>query len=186
MSTSTTLRRMAALAAGGALVLAGCGGDSSSSSSSSSSSPTRTVDDATIESQIDQQLSTSQAEVTKAQCPSDEPSKTGNTFECSVTWSNGATGKVKVTQQSATQFTYTPVDGSVQIPGTAVATEIEQQLAKQGAPNAQVTCPSTVIVKVDSPVTCDVSGASGAATGQVTFTFSTAEGTVDPSSVSTS
>ena len=41
-------------------------------------------------------------------------------------------------------------------------------------------------MKVGTTVTCNVSGAQGAASGTVTFTFSSAEGTVDPSSVETS
>ena len=59
------------------------------------------------------------------------------------------------------------------------------ELAKQGAPNAQVNCPDNIIVKLDTTVTCDVSSASGKAGGTVTFAFSSVEGTVDSSSVQT-
>jgi hypothetical protein len=48
-----------------------------------------------------------------------------------------------------------------------------------------VTCPQTIIVKVDTTVTCNVSGTQGAATGTVKFTFSEANGTVNPTSVKT-
>lgn len=183
---------MATVAAGvaaGALALAagGCGDDTSTTSSSGTSPTTgRTVDDAAIESQITKQLSTTGAQVTDATCPSDVQSKAGATFQCTVTWSNGATGKVKVTETSLNQFTYEPVSGSVQVPAAPVEQAIQEQLAKQGAPDAQVNCPDTIIVKVGTTVTCDLSSASGQANGTVTFTFSDATGTVDPSSVQAS
>ena len=160
--------------------IAACG-----SSSKPAAAPSATVDASTVESQIKQQLSSSGAEVTKAKCPSDVQSEKGATFKCSVTWSNGATGKVKVTETSRNQFTCSVVSGSVQIPGATVDKSLEQSLAKQGAPNATVNCPENIIVKVDSTVTCDVSGAGGQASGTVSFTFSSAEGTVDSSSVTT-
>jgi hypothetical protein len=176
---------VACVAAAVTLALAGCGSDDSSTSTSSTSTTSkgRTVDDAAVESQIKQQLSVPAAQVTTVKCPSDVTSEAGATFNCSVTWDNGATGKVKVTQQSLTSFTYATVPGSVQVPGETVDKAVEEQLAKQGFPDATANCPSNVIVKLDSPVTCDVSGAG--ATGTVTFTFSSAEGTVDPASVQT-
>lgn len=178
---------VAALAAG-ALAFAACGDDNSDTSTadSSSSAPTRTVDDSSVESGIEQQLSTSSTKVTSAKCPGDEKVEKGATFTCSVTWSNGASGKAKVTQEGGNRYTYEPVSGSVQIPGATVEKELQAQLAKEGAPNATVNCPDTIIVKVDSPVTCDVSGAGGNVGGTVTYTFSNAEGDIDTSSVSTS
>ena len=149
--------------------IAACG-----SSSKPAAVPSATVDASTVESQIKQQLSSSGAEVTKAKCPSDVKSEKGATFKCSVTWSNGATGKVKVTQTSRNQFTCSVVSGSVQIPGATVDKSLEQSLAKQGAPNATVNCPENIIVKVDSTVTCDVSGAGGQASGTVTASPSAA------------
>ena len=171
----------AVVAAAGALVLAGCGGGSTSTTTS----PSRTVDAAQVESEIDKQLSTPAAEVTSVKCPKDVKAEAGTTFNCSVTWSTGATGKVKVTQESVNQFTYQPISGSVQVPGASVEKSIEQDLAKQGAPNAQANCPDTITVKVDTTVTCDLSGAGDQGAGTVTFTFSDASGTVDPSSVKT-
>ena len=76
--------------------------------------------------------------------------------------------------------------GSVQVPGSAADAAIEKSLAAQGAPNATVTCPENIIVKVDTTVTCDVTGGQGAVGGTVTFTFSDANGTIDSSSVTTS
>jgi hypothetical protein len=165
----------------GALAAGGCGG----SDDDSSKKPAPTVDSATVESQLEQQLSSDATQVTKAKCPDDVKSEDGATFKCDVTWSNGATGQVKVTQKGAKQFTYKVVAGSVQIPGESVDKTLEKDLAEQGAPNATVNCPQNIIVKAGTTVTCNVSGAGGAATGSVTFTFSSETGEVDPSSVQT-
>ena len=170
----------ACVAAVAGLALAGCG-----DSKSTTTAPSRTVDTATIERGIEQQLSSPNAAVTSVKCPSDVKSEAGATFQCSVSWSNGATGKVKVTETSLSQFTYEPVSGSVHVPGATVETSVQEQLAKQGAPNATVNCPDDIVVKVGTTVTCDLRGASGHATSEVTFTFSSEEGTVDPSSVKT-
>ena len=170
-----------ALACAAMAPIAGCG-----DTSKNAAAPVRTVDATQIESQIEQQLSTSGAQVTKATCPTDVKSEAGATFKCSVTWSNGATGKVKVTETSLNHFTVEPVSGSVQVPGESVDKSVEKSLAQQGAPNAVVDCPPNVIVKVGSTVTCNVTSASGQAQGTVSFTFSSADGTVDSSSVKTS
>jgi uncharacterized protein DUF4333 len=124
--------------------------------------------------------------VTSAKCPSDVQAKSGATFTCNVTFSNGATGKATVTQVGPNKFTYELKPGSVQVPGEVADAAIEKQLAAEGIANATVTCPQNIIVKVGTTVTCNISGAQGAATSAVTFTFSSAEGTVDPSSVTTS
>jgi hypothetical protein len=144
-----------------------------------------TVDATAVEDKIEQELSTAEAKVSSVTCPTDVESETGATFRCSVTWSNDAKGKVEVTQTSRNQFRYDAVPGSVRIPGAEVEDELEQQLAHDGAAQATVTCPDTITVKVDSPVTCQASGAGGQAAGTVTFSFSTSEGTVDTSSLQT-
>ena len=188
-------RRPARLGAGAvafaALALfAGCGSGSGSSSGTTSGSSTsgaqRTVDTSQVESQITKQLSTGSVKVTKVNCPSDVPVQKGATFTCTVYFSNSGGGKVKVTQQGANRYTYELVPGSVTVPGSWADTQIEQALAKQGAPNATVNCPSTIVVTVGTTVTCDVTGANGVAGGQVKFTFSNANGTVDSSSVNES
>jgi hypothetical protein len=172
--------------AAGAVAVTGCGSSNSSSSAKSTTTPqARTVDTAAVESGIEKQLSTTNAKVTHAMCPTDEKSEKGATFTCSVTWDNGATGKVKVTETSVNHFIYEPVSGSVQVPGSTVEKQIQAELAKQGAPDAQADCPNNVIVKVGTTVTCNLSTAGGASAGTVTYTFSSAEGTVDPSSVKT-
>ena len=175
-----SLRQHAAhLAVAGLLALSGCGDDEPDAAPPAP----REVDSAQVESDIKTQLSTPTAEVSKVTCPDDVQSEAGATFKCTVKWADGATGKVKVTQESANRFTYVPVAGSVKVPAKTVEASVERSLAEQGAPNAQATCPDPVAVKVDTTVTCDVTGAGGAAGGTVSFTFSDATGTVDPDSV---
>jgi Domain of unknown function (DUF4333) len=165
----------------GVLAASGCGGGGTTGPSSA-----RTVNATQVEDGIKTDLSTSSVKVTSVNCPSDVPVQQGATFTCSVSLSNGGSGKVTVTQEGPNRYTYAFAPGSVQIPGTAAASAIQESLAAQGAPNTKVTCPQTIIVKVGTTVTCNVSGAQGKAAGTVTYTFSEANGTVDPASVKTS
>ena len=171
-----------------ALAVHGCGDSDSPEAAAETVTPTpaATVDDAQVEQGVKESLSTGSAKVTSAKCPNDVQAKSGKTFTCNVTFDNGATGKATVTQVGPNKFTYELKPGSVQVPGDVANAAIEKQLASQGVPNATVTCPQNIIVKVGTTVTCNISGAQGAATSTVTFTFSSAEGTVDPSSVTTS
>src|SRR4051812_1134595 len=173
---ATSLCVLAALAA------AGCGTGSDAQTAAADT----TVDAAQVEQGIEDSLSTSSVKVTKASCPNDEKSETGAKFTCGVTFSNSATGKANVTQTGVNKFSYALKPGSVEVPGSAADAAVEKSLAVQGAPNATVNCPQNIIVKVGTTVTCNVSGAGGKASGEVTFTFSSAEGTVDPASVETS
>src|SRR6476661_6527949 len=102
----------AALLVGAALLLTACG-DSSSDDTTSTAATTaaRTTDSASIEQQIDEQLTTSAAQVTKVKCPDEIPAGDGTTFTCTVTWSTGASGKVKATQTGVNRYTYAPVAG---------------------------------------------------------------------------
>jgi hypothetical protein len=177
------------LLVGGALAATCCGSssdDDPSTTAKTAASPAPTVDTSAVETDIKQQYSTSAVKTSSVKCPKDVKSKAGATFKCDVTWSNGATGKVKVTEKSPSQFSYEIVSGSVQIPGESVDQTLEKDLAAQGAPNATVNCPQNIIVKVGTTVTCNVSGGGGKANGTVTFTFSSETGAVDPSSVTTS
>ena len=97
---------------------------------------------------------------------------------------NSLEGKAEVTQTGKTTFTYQLAPGSVQVPGSVAEEQIQKSLAEQGAPNTTVNCPDNIVVKLGTTVTCNVSRAKGA--GKVTFTFSAADGTVDPGSVKTS
>lgn len=142
-----------------------------------------TVDSAQVEQGIESELSTASVQVTSASCPSDVDKEKGDTFSCNVKLSNDAKGKATVTQGGANTFTYAFTPGSMTVPGSTVDATIEKSLAAQGAPNATVNCPETISIKVDSTVTCAVSGAQGVANGSVTYTFSEENGTVDPESV---
>lgn len=155
-----------------AVAVAGCG-DSTS----------KTVDTSSIEQGIEQQLATPNAKVSNVGCPSDVSAATGTTFTCSVTWSNKAEGRVKVAETSSGHYTYTTVPGSVNVPGSVVEQELSDELAKQGAANATVNCPETIVVDVGKTATCDLRSAGGQAAGTVTFTFSGDEPTIDPASV---
>src|SRR4051812_45011450 len=139
-----------------AAVIAGCGSSDNGSTAISAteaaatqtSKSSATVDSTQVEQGIESSRSTSSVQGTSAKWPSNIPSNPGQTFGCTVTLSNGATGDVTVTQKSRNQFTYAFKEGSFQIPGATVDTELEQALAKEGYPNTTVTCPSNIIIKV--------------------------------------
>jgi hypothetical protein len=173
-------RVLAAAFAMSALALGACGGSSDQGAKSSAGG---TVDDQQVEQGIEDSLSSSSTDVSSAKCPSDVAVKQGGTFTCTVTFDNGASGKAEVTQKGLGNYTYALEPGSVQVPGATAEAEIQKQLASQGMPNATVNCPDNIIVKVGTTVTCDVSGVQGGATGSLTFTFSSADGTIDNSSV---
>jgi hypothetical protein len=67
-----------------------------------------------------------------------------------------------------------------------VEAELERALTEQqGVSGAMANCPDDIAVKLRVTLACDVSGVQDSDTGEVTFTFSSEEGTVDPSSVKT-
>jgi Domain of unknown function (DUF4333) len=175
---------LAACGAATALLIGACG-NSGGLSGRTTATSSRTEDTASVEAGITDQLSTAQAKVTGVKCPAEVAAAVGTSFTCSVTWSNGASGKVEVTKTRINHYTYEPVTGTVQVPGATVEQSLEQELAAQGAPDAAVNCPDTIIVKLDTTVTCDLGSAGGHASGTVTYTFSSTDGTVDPSSVQT-
>jgi hypothetical protein len=178
--TSPGIRALALLlAVGVAAAATGCGDEDLQARTGPGK-----VDTATVEQAIDAQLTTADAEVDSVKCPDELQYEPGLTFKCSISWDTGATGKVRVTDTGAGHYVYEPVPGTVKIPGEDLARSVEDSFATAGFPNADATCPETVVVKADSPVTCDVVGAPGAS-GQVTFTVSAVDGSVDPSSVTT-
>src|SRR6266576_2359647 len=85
--------------------VAGCGSSSSTTAPTSTASG-RTVNQTQVEQGIEQSLSTSSVKVTSAKCPSNVSVQVGATFTCSVTLSNGGTGKVTVTQLGANHYKY--------------------------------------------------------------------------------
>lgn len=85
-----------------------------------------------------------------------------------MTFSSDATGKATVTQVGPSKFAYDLKPGSVQVPGEVVDDAIEKQLIAEGIPNAIVNGPQDIIVTVVTTVTCNITGAQGAATSTVT------------------
>jgi hypothetical protein len=91
-------------------------------------------------------------------------------------------------------------NNNTQVSGEAVATALQQQLAKEGVSGAQVSCAKKIIVNVGPRVTCTLGSAAGgtatsaasssgggasstSANKTVTFTFKTLGGKIDLSSV---
>ena len=155
----------------GLLATAGCGSDD-------------TVDASKAEQGIESSsLSTSTTQLTSASCPDDVKKEKGGTFTCDVKLSGGGKAQVTVTQTSdRNTFSYAFKSGSVELPGSTVDKEVEQDLADAGIEDATVNCPATVPVKPGTTVTCPVTTSSGRQ-ATVSFEFSNSSGTVDSSSV---
>ena len=154
----------------GLLAMAGCGDD--------------TVDASKAEQGIESSsLSTSTTQITSASCPDDVKKEKGKTFTCDVKLSGGGKAQVKVTETTkGNTFSYDFKPGSVELPGSTVDKEIEQELADAGIKGATVNCPATIPVKTGTTVTCPVTSSSGRQ-ATVSFEFSDSSGTVDSSSV---
>jgi hypothetical protein len=71
-----------------------------------------------------------------------------------------------------------------QISGPAVATTLEQTLAKQGLQNAKVSCAHTLLINVGMTTSCTFTNAGS--NGRVTFTFNDSSGQIVLASVRTS
>ena len=154
------------------LVVAGCGSD--------------TVDAGEVEAAIEQQLSSATVRVSTVSCPDDVEQEEGAKFTCDAKLEGGGKAKVQVTQTSnAGDFTYSFKPGTVQLTDDAVEPAREKDLAAGGLPGTTVDCPDTINVKTGETVACTATG-SGGRQSQLTFTFSSDDGTVDESSVTTS
>jgi hypothetical protein len=155
-----------------ALATVGCGND--------------TIDAGKVEAGIEESLSTATASVSSVSCPNDIEKKEGATFTCDSKLEGGGKAKVKVTQTSkGGDFTYAFKPGTVVLTDNAVEPALEKDLAASGLPDTTVDCPDTIKVKEGEKVTCTATGAGGRQS-QLTFTFSSADGTIDESSVSCS
>jgi hypothetical protein len=160
--------RGAALAV--ALAAVGCGSD--------------TVDAGKVEAGIEQSLSTATAKVSDVSCPDDVEKKEGATFTCDAKLEGGGKAKVKVTQTSnAGDYTYSFKPGTVVLTDDSLEPVLEADLAAAGAPGTKVDCPATVKVKTGETFTCTATGSEGRQS-ELTFTFSSDDGTIDESSVS--
>jgi hypothetical protein len=143
-----------------------------------------TIDAAEVEAGIEQSLSNATASVSSASCPNDVKKEEGATFTCDAKLEGGGTAKVKVTQTSkAGKFTYSFKPGTVILTDNTVEPALEKDLAASGLPDTKVDCPDTIKVKEGETVTCTATG-SGGRQSELTFTFSSADGTIDESSVS--
>jgi hypothetical protein len=164
--------RRATTAVGLAVALAtvGCGDD--------------TIDSAEVEAGIEQSLSSATAPVSSVSCPNDIEKEEGATFTCDAKLDGGGKAKVKVTQTSkGGDFTYSFKPGTVVLTDNTVEPALEKDLTASGLPDTTVDCPDTIKVKEGQKVTCTATGAGGRQS-QLTFTFSSADGTIDESSVS--
>ena len=158
------------LGLGLALGAVGCGGD--------------TVDAAEVEAGIEESLSGATASVSSVSCPNDVEKEEGATFTCDAKLEGGGKAKVKVTQTSkGGDFTYAFKPGTVVLTDNTVEPALEEDLAASGLPDTTVDCPDTIKVKEGEMVTCTATG-SGGRQSQLTFTFSSDDGTIDESSVS--
>ena len=155
----------------GLLATSGCGSDD-------------TVDASKAEQGIESSsLSTSTTQITSASCPNDVKKEKDKTFTCDVKLSGGGKAKVTVTQTSGRNtFSYAFKSGSVELAGSTVDKEIEQDLADAGIKGATVNCPATVPVKTGTTVTCPITTSSGRQ-ATVSFEFTDSSGTVNSSSV---
>jgi plastocyanin len=158
----------------GLLATAGCGSDD-------------TVDASKAEQGIESSsLSTSTTQITSASCPDDVKKEKDKTFTCDVKLSGGGKAQVTVTQTTNHDtFSYAFRSGTVELPGSTVDKEIEQELADAGIKGATVNCPATIPVKPGTTVTCPVTSSSGR-NATVSFEFTDSSGTVDSSSVTES
>lgn len=163
-----------------AVATSGCGG-STSRQSSSTTAQQRYLSPGQVERGIVRSLSGSSAAVSGASCPTEVRVSRGSTFACLATLGTGAMEKVNVKQLGNGRYTYAVAAGPLNVPGSTAEAVIEKHLAMHGVPYTTVRCPPTIIVHVGATVTCGVSDAPGARS--VRFTFSTAEGTVEPGSV---
>ena len=155
-----------------ALAMMGCGSD--------------TIDAAEVEAGIEESLSTATASVSSVSCPTDVKKEEGATFTCDAKLEGGGKAKVKVTQTSkGGDFTYAFKPGTVVLTDDTVEPALERDLAASGLPDTTVDCPETIKVKEGEMVTCTATG-SGGRQSQLTFTFSSDDGTIDESSVNSS
>ena len=152
------------------LATVGCGSD--------------TIDAEEVEAGIEQSLSIATASVSSVSCPDDVEKEEGATMTCEAKLDGGGKAKVKVTQTSnGGDFTYSFKPGTVVLTDDAVEPALLKELAASGLPDTTVDCPDTIKVKEGEQVACSATG-SGGRQSELTFTFSSADGTIDESSVS--
>jgi hypothetical protein len=76
------------------------------------------------------------------------------------------------------------INQTTQAPGATTAAALQRQLAKEGVPNARVSCAKSMIVNLGTRTSCRLAGAR--TKDIVRFTFSSSRGAIDPASVGAS
>jgi hypothetical protein len=165
-----TVRTLAvALAIGLSAAALGCGED--------------TVDAEKVEEGIEQDLSSSTAQIASVSCPSDVEQEEGKQFTCDAKLADGGKAQVTVTQTDGRgNAIYAFKPGTMQLADNAVEPVIEDSLTARGIVGVQVDCPSLIPVADGKSATCDATGAGGR-TGELTYTWSSDDGSIDSSSV---
>ena len=108
------------------------------------------------------------AEVKSVSCPRGLTAKKGETFECTVTGSDGTTGKATVTEKDA--------KGNVEASAPFVhVSNLEEQIAgglsdQVGGSNVDVSCPEIIVGSKGNVFECDATSGSDKATVEVTQT----------------
>jgi hypothetical protein len=141
------------------------------------------VDPEKVEQGIEQNLSSATAQITSVSCPSDVKKEEGKTFTCDAKLESGGKAQVTVTQtDNRGNGTYAFKPGTLQLSDNSVEPVLEESLTAKGVSDPQVDCPELISVKEGATVTCTATGAGGRS-GDVTFTWSSDDGSIDSSSV---
>jgi hypothetical protein len=143
------------------------------------------IDPEKVEQGIEQDLSSATAQITTVSCPSDVKKEEGKKFTCDAKLEGGGKAQVTVTQtDSRGNGTYAFKPGTLQLSDNSVEPALEESLTAKGVSDPQVDCPESILVKEGETVTCTATGAGGRS-GDVTFTWSSDDGSIDNSSVET-
>ena len=143
------------------------------------------VDPEKVEQDIEQDLSSATAQITSVSCPSDVKKEEGKTFTCDAKLEGGGKAQVTVTQtDNRGNGTYAFKPGTLQVSDNSVEPGLEESLTAKGVSDPQVDCPELIPVKEGETVTCTATGAGGRSS-DVTFTWSSDDGSIDNSSVET-
>jgi hypothetical protein len=144
-----------------------------------------TLDASKVEQGIEQDLSSATAQIASVSCPADMKEEEGKQFTCDAKLEGGGKAQVTVTQtDDRGNAVYAFKPGTMELADDAVEPVIEESLAARGVEGAQVDCPSLMPVADGATATCDATGAGGRS-GQITFTWSSDDGSIDDSSVET-
>ena len=141
------------------------------------------LDTEEVEQGIEQDLSSSTAQIASVSCPADVKKEKGEQFTCDAKLEGGGKAQVTVTQtDDRGNAVYAFKPGTMELADDAVEPVIEESLEARGVEGVQVACPSLMPVADGESATCDATGAGGRS-GQITFTWSSDDGSIDDSSV---